>query len=470
MLSLRFKLTAYYLAILTLILAGVGVASDIYLTRTLLATIDAGLFDQIDRIEHHFNLAADSELVTGAGQHQYLVDMTPHLTQIIDAKGVVVDQVLESPRYAVPLDQLTVKGLRPGQTIFSTVTNPARLEVRLATRMVKSGGEEDGEYLLIRSGQSLETIDVARYRLLLLMAMAIPISLLLGGICGLVIANQALRPVDRIQRTADHINAGDLTERVPLPGTMDEIGRLAATFNQMIGRLQAAFDRQKQFTSDASHELRTPLAIMRGDIEIALRRERTKDEYQSVLTSTLDEVLRLTRLVEDLLLLARADTGKVELQCRPMNLSLLCRDLIDYIAPLARQQGQELRLRIAGGAKGEDLIVIADENRLRQLLLNLIDNAIKYTNPGGWVELSLDTDGQWIVIQVRDNGRGIPAEDQPRIFDRFFRRSRTATDPNVPGSGLGLAISKWIVDSHGGTIGVASETGAGTEVTVKLKL
>lgn len=470
MFSLRFKLTAYYLAILTLILAGVGVASDVYLTRTLLATIDSALFDQIDRIEHHFNFAADSDLVTGVGRHEYLVDMTPHLTQIIDARGTVIDQVLESPRYAVPWDPTTLRGIAPGQTVFSTVTNPAQLEVRLATRMVKSGGEGRGEYLLIRSGQSLETIDVARYRLLLLMAMAIPIALLLGGIGGLVIANQALRPVDRIRRTAERINAGDLTERVPLPGTMDEIGQLAATFNQMIGRLQAAFDRQKQFTSDASHELRTPLAIMRGDIEIALRRERTRDEYQSVLTSTLDEVLRLTRLVEDLLLLARADTGRVELQCRPMNLSLLGRDLIDYIAPLARQQGLELRLRLAGGPKGEDLIVIADENRLRQLLLNLIDNAIKYTDPGGWVELSLDTDGQWIVIRVRDNGKGIPIEDQPRIFDRFFRRSRATSDPNVPGSGLGLAISKWIVDSHGGTISVASESGQGTEVVVRLKL
>jgi len=297
------------------------------------------------------------------------------------------------------------------------------------------------------------------------MAMAIPIALFLGGIGGLVIANQALYQVDRIRQTAEQINAGDLTERVPLPARMDEIGRLAATFNQMIARLQAAFDRQKQFTSDASHEMRTPLAVMRGDIEITLRRERTVEEYQRVLGSTLEEIVRLSRLVEDLLLLTRADIGKFELQCRPVSLSRLGRDLIDYIAPLARQQGQELLLRLP---KDDELIVNADENRLRQLLLNLIDNAIKYTDPGGVIELSLSAEDGQVVIRVRDNGRGISSEDLPRIFDRFFRRSKLTSETSVAGSGLGLSISKWIVESHGGRIDVQSSPGEGTEFIVTI--
>ncbi|MEY4168745.1 MAG: Heavy metal sensor histidine kinase [Acidobacteriota bacterium] len=469
MFSLRIKLTIYYLAILTLILVGMGVASYIYLSRTLLATIDASLFDQVDRIERHLAHTAGIGSASRVNRHELLVDLTPHLTQIIDVQGKVIDEVLDLPRYAVSVDRLALAGIAPGRTEFSTMTNGEQQVVRLATRRVSSREQERGEDLFIRSGQSLESIAIARRRLLFLLAVAVPLALLMGGLGGGVIANQALRPVDRIRRTAERINGGDLTERVPLPGTMDEIGQLAATFNQMIARLQAAFDRQRQFTSDASHELRTPLAIMRGDIEIALRRIRTSDEYQTVLTSTLDEVVRLSRLIEDLLLLARADIGKVELQCRPMNLSLLCRDLIDYIAPLAHQQGLDLNLRLPASPKGEDVIIIADENRLRQLLLNLIGNAIKYTDSGGWVELSLDRDDRWIVIQVRDNGRGIPAEDQPQIFERFFRRSRMATEPNIPGSGLGLAISKWIVESHGGTIGVRSEAGQGTEVTVRLR-
>lgn len=469
MFSLRFKLTSYYLAILTLVLAGVGVASYIYLTQTLLTTIDTALSDQIDRIEHHLTVTAGSGPLLRMDRHEFLVDLTPQLIQIIDARGQVIDEVLDSPRFELPVERQLLAELESGRTNFVTVTNQNRQQVRLATRRVPPTSTERGEHIFIRSGQTLEPVDMARSRLMLLMAVAVPLALLLGGLGGLVIANQALRPVDRIRRAAERINEGDLTERVPIPATMDEIGLLAATFNQMIARLQAAFERQKQFTSDASHELRTPLAIMRGDIEIALRRDRTTEEYQRVLASALDEVVRLTKLVEDLLLLARADTGRVELQCRPMNLSLLCRDLIEYIAPLAHQQGLDLHLQLSGGPKYADLIVLADENRLRQLLLNLIGNAIKYTDSGGRVELTLDKEGRWIVIRVRDNGRGIAVEDLPLIFDRFFRRSRMTSEPSVPGFGLGLAISKWIVESHGGTISVESQPGLGTEVTVRLK-
>jgi two-component system, OmpR family, sensor kinase len=463
MFSLRFKLTFYYLAILALILIGVGIASNIYLTRTLLSTIDDSLFEQVERIDHHLAVAAGLRSDEEVDRHEYLVDMTPHLTQIIDSRGRVADEVLGDPRYDVPVDPLSLQRIAVGETVFTTASISQQQMIRLATRRVLTENRDD--HFFIRSGQSLETIDLAQDRLFVLMAVAIPIALLLGGMGGLVIANQALYQVDRIRQTAEQINAGDLTERVPLPARMDEIGRLASTFNQMIARLQAAFDRQKQFTSDASHEMRTPLAVMRGDIEITLRRERTVPEYQSVLGSTLEEIVRLTRLVEDLLLLTRADIGKIELQCRPVNLTRLCRDLVDYIAPLARHQAQELILRLP---EDDDLVVNADENRLRQLLLNLIDNAIKYTDPGGMIELSVSAEDGWFVLRVRDNGRGISPEDLPRIFDRFFRRSKMGNEPNVSGSGLGLSISKWIVDSHDGKIDVRSSLGGGTEFTVRL--
>lgn len=468
MFSFRFKLTFYYLAILTIILSVVGIASYFYLTSTIQSTIDTSLSEQIDRIEHHMALAAGIEPSARTRRHEDLVNLTPHLTQIIDMQGRVVDEVLDSPRYGVTVDIEALRRIGLHETVFSSVTTEDNRLIRLATRRVQSHSGTDPYF--IRSGQSLETLNLARRQLLVLLAMTIPIALLLGSFGGLILAHQALRPVDRIRRTAERINGGDLTERVPVPERMDEIGRLAATFNQMIARLQAAFERQKQFTSDASHELRTPLAIMRGDIEVTLRRERTVDEYQRVLGSTLDEIVRLSRLVEDLLLLTRADIGKIELQCRPVNLSQLCRDLIDYINPLARQRGQQLLLTIEPAQTfGKDLTLVADEQRLRQLLLNLVDNAIKYTDRGGRIELALARRGGEIIIRVIDNGRGIPAADLPRIFDRFFRRSKMAGGTSVPGTGLGLSISKWIVESHGGTISVQSRPGQGTEFTVTIE-
>jgi two-component system, OmpR family, sensor kinase len=293
----------------------------------------------------------------------------------------------------------------------------------------------------------------------------------------LLLANQALRPVDRITRAAEQISTGDLTERVPMSAKMDEIGRLVATFNQMISRLQAAFERQKQFTSDASHEMRTPLAVMRGDIEIALRRERSADEYKRVLTSNLEEIVRLSRLVEDLLMLARADYGQVELRHEAVDLNKLCQQMVEYISPLAQQKGQDILYYHINGKALEtatvdsgEIMISGDMQRIKQLLLNLLDNAIKYTDFGGKVSLELKTEGKCAVIRIADTGRGIPPEDLPHIFERFFRKSKTTSDRSATGFGLGLSIVKWIVDSHSGKITAQSEVGRGTTFTVKFPL
>jgi heavy metal sensor kinase len=299
-----------------------------------------------------------------------------------------------------------------------------------------------------------------------MLGVGIPIALLLGSYGGLYLANQALRPVDRITRGAEQIAAGDLSERVPVPGTTDEIGRLATTFNHMISRLEAAFERQKQFTSDASHELRTPLAVMRGDIEITLRRERSAEEYKRVLTSNLEEIVRLSRLVEDLLTLARADAGRVELRREPVDLDELCRKMVEYISPLAHQQEQTLSY----DGPERAVTVNADFVRIKQLLLNLLDNAIKYTDSHGRIALGLRTENNEAVITVSDTGRGIPSEDLPQIFDRFFRRSAKTADRSASGFGLGLSIVKWIVNSHGGRIEAESDIGKGTTITVRLPL
>jgi heavy metal sensor kinase len=303
--------------------------------------------------------------------------------------------------------------------------------------------------------------------LLVGLGLTIPLVLLMGSFGGLILARQALRPVDRMTKIADRIGGGDLTERVPVPAYQDEIGRLAVTINQMIARLQAAFERQRQFSADASHELRTPLSVIRADLEIALRRERTIPEYQEVLASTLEEAVRLSRLVEDLLLLTRADVGRLELECQPVNVTTLGREVVDYLQPLAAQRQQTLTW---ASEAPRDLVLPADPLRLRQMLINLIDNAVKFTGEGGEIALTLTEESGNALLRVRDTGRGIPPEDLPLIFDRFFRRSAMTGDRSTPGTGLGLSIVRWIVEAHGGTIGVTSRLGEGTEFQLRLPL
>ncbi len=468
MLSLRVKLTLYYLAILTAILLIFGISIYAYLVRSLLMTIDDSLAYQVRKIERNMAISAGADVP----DHQPMPDddqgqilqLSPQVTQIIDEQGRITDELVYPSNEKLPVDMAALMKVKVGETHFESIRLVSGEQIRVATRRVKDH-EGDGTYF-VRLGQSLESMQKARRRLLIILGLAVPVALILGSYGGLLLANQALRPVDRMTRAAEQIGAGDLTERVPAPAKMDEIGRLAATFNHMISRLQAAFERQRQFTSDASHELRTPLAVMRGDIEVALRRERPPEEYRRVLTSNLEEIVRLSRLVEDLLMLARADSGRIELRREAVDLNTICQQMAEYISPLAQQRDQSLSYN----GPGAEVKVNVDVHRIKQLLLNLLDNAIKYTDFGGRVMLGLKIDDKDAVISVADSGRGIPPEDLPHIFERFFRRSKTTSDRSAMGFGLGLSIVKWIVDAHGGKIEARSQVGKGTTFLVRLPL
>jgi len=469
MLSLRVKLTLYYLAFLSAILFFFGVAIYTYVHRSLLKIVDESLTYQMNKIERNIRLGPGGvEPGMGEEHNERLLELIPHAMQIIDDSWHIRDEEYASPndRLEINIDELS--RMPVGVPEFKTVKTPSGELLRVVTLRAKDP-DGSGTYF-IRLGHSLDTFQKARRRTLILLGIAIPLALLLSSYGGLLLANQALRPVDRMTRAAEQIAAGDLSERVPEPAEMDEIGRLAATFNDMIARLQAAFERQRQFTSDASHELRTPLAVMRGDIEITLRRERSADEYKRALTSNLEEIMRLSRLVEDLLTLARGDTGRIELRCEPVDLNDLCRRMAEYITPLADQRKQTLIYEPPPGAETAPVTVSADLLRIKQLLLNLLDNAIKYTEPRGKITLGLKTEEKVAIITVADTGRGIPPEDLPHIFERFFRRSAKTADRTAAGFGLGLSIVKWIVDSHGGRIEAKSEVGKGTEFIVRLPL
>lgn len=468
MLSLRVKLTLYYLAILTAVLLLFGISIYAYLSRSLLMTIDEALDYQVKRIERNMAVSVSSELTEPLPLIDEDIDqllmISPQVTQVIDDFGRITDEMAARDDYHLDVDLDYLKTLETGRTYFDSVKTRNGKDLRVAIRRI-ADLEGDGSYYL-RLGQSLGSIEIARRRLLIILGLGIPLALLLGSYGGLVLANQALRPVDRITRAAEQIGAGDLSERVPATSKMDEIGRLAATFNKMISRLQAAFERQKQFTSDASHELRTPLAVMRGDIELTLRRERNPEEYTRVLASNLEEIVRLSRLVEDLLMLARADSGRVELNPEHFDINLLCREMVEYISPLVLQRHQT----ISFDGDEREVMITADKQRIKQLLLNLLDNAVKYTDVNGAITLGMKVSGNSAVITVTDTGRGIPSDDLPHIFDRFFRRSKPVADRSVSGFGLGLSIVKWIVDTHGGRIDARSKPGEGTTFIVSLPL
>jgi heavy metal sensor kinase len=289
-----------------------------------------------------------------------------------------------------------------------------------------------------------------------------PIAIFLSIGLGWFLANKSLKPVDEMSKTARDITAQNLNQTIPHSGVNDELGRLALTFNEMIARLRSSFDQIKQFSIDASHELRTPLTIMRGEMELALHSEKSPQEYRRVIASNLEETIRMSAIVENLLTLSKADLGRVEIQHEVVPLHEVIRDLYEDGEVLAEKKNIKVTLENV-----DEVNVPGDKVRIRQLLLNLIDNAIKYTPENGSVSLSLKHLNGMATVSVCDTGIGIPTQEIPKIFDRFYRVDK-ARSRAMGGSGLGLSIAKWIVDAHGGKIEVRSEIHRGSTFTVYL--
>jgi two-component system OmpR family sensor kinase len=292
--------------------------------------------------------------------------------------------------------------------------------------------------------------------------------LLIGSVwLAWVIAGKALEPVERVIDEVEAITDGrSLHRRLPVESTGDELDRLAMTLNAMIGRLETSFSGLRRFTADASHELKTPLTVLRADVERAMHATTSPTEQLVALEEALQETTRMADLVDSLLTLARADEGRFEIHREPVQLEPLVREVFETAVILGEDAGLDVRLPVV-----EDAIVMGDRVRLRQLLLNLVTNAIKYTPKGGTLELALSRRLDGVTISVRDTGIGIAAADLQYVFERFWRadraRSRTA---ERGGFGLGLAICRWIVQAHGGTINVASRLGRGTTFMVLLPL
>jgi heavy metal sensor kinase len=288
------------------------------------------------------------------------------------------------------------------------------------------------------------------------------LALVLSGILAYWLARQALGPVDRLRRAADAITAERLDQRLAIPNPHDELGLLAQTINAMIARLERSFAEVRRFTADASHELRTPLTALRTEVEVALRKQLSTAEHQQLLGSLLEELGRMSRLTDQLLTLSRRDAGVEHIASGPLNLHALVSGVVDAMQPLAESKGLWLQLYGDGPVR-----ILGDEGRLRQVFINLLDNALKYTPEGGTVTVRVGKRNLSGTVAVEDTGIGIPPEHLPQIFDRFYRVDQARTRAEG-GTGLGLSIAQSIVKAHGGTIEIASSPGQGTVCAVAL--
>jgi heavy metal sensor kinase len=337
---------------------------------------------------------------------------------------------------------------------------PALGRHRILAERVRLGGREFVVLLLAPLGAVDRELDEVRAVLLA----AGPVGLLLSAGFGYWLAGRALAPVDRLRRAAEAVTAEHLDRRLPVPNPDDELGRLTRTINAMIARLERSFAEVRRFTADASHELRTPLTVLRTQVEVALGKRLAPADHQQLLGNVLEELVRLSRLTDQLLTLSRRDAGVEQFTPAPLDLHAVVAGVVDALRPLAEAKGVRLRL------DGEGPFVIGgDEGRLRQVFINLLDNALKNTPAGGEVTVRVRRRGEAVIVSVADTGVGIPPEHLAHIFDRFYRVDK-ARSRAEGGTGLGLSIARSIVTAHGGSIDMASTPGQGTTCTVTLRL
>jgi two-component system, OmpR family, sensor kinase len=344
---------------------------------------------------------------------------------------------------------------------------------RVAARRVRIS-DTDAPYLIVVS-QPLKTVTEELEMLRRVFLIAVPLALLLAGLGGFFLARKSLAPVVAMSERARQIGAENLEMRLPVANPRDELGQLAATFNELLSRLDSSFSLQRQFMADASHELRTPLSVMRTATQVILEKpRRDENEYRDALAMINDQTSRLARIVDDMFTLARADAGRRPLTLGAFYLDELIGETSRAASVLAARKG--VTVEAAGPA---EVLYYGDEHLLRQMLLNLLDNAIRHTPAGGGVRVSLTQFDSTCEVVVADTGEGIPVEAQPHIFERFYRvdkaRSRSdingnGADNGGGGAGLGLSIALWVAEAHGGTIELVRSDPTGTAFAIALPL
>jgi heavy metal sensor kinase len=452
--SIRVRLTGWYSVVLFLMLVVYATATYLAVRHEFFEQLEDELHNDFEAAEGFLVPAPDGHIVWASGRYH---DPDDDADRGIDAWAASGEPIYRSGASAA-IPPVALASATAAPRYESLTSNGRTWRTLTGTTLV------GGRSVVMRVSRSEDRLRGQLAEILVVLVLGLPMVVGLAGIGGYLLARRALTPIDHLASEARRITADRLHERLSTPNPHDEIGRLTAVINDTFARLEASFEQLRRFTADASHELRTPLAVIRGIGEMGLSETRTAADHRDAIGSMLEEVDRLTHLVDTLLRLSYGDAGTVRLSCETIDLGDVVRDVASSLAILAEDRNQRLEVEAA-----EPVITTVDRLVLREAVMNVVDNAIKYGPNGSRVRIRAYTDRDRAVLEVVDEGPGIASEHRARIFDRFFRideaRSRASG-----GSGLGLAIAKWAVDVNGGTISVDGAPGSGALLRISLPL
>lgn len=443
--SIRARLTLWYAAALTVILLAYATGVYVFLRLNLYAELDRQLAEDFEAAEEVVERRERGELrldAHAAGHHHDEEGSAVRWLEVWSREGELLYR--EGPEGG----DLTP----PGELSFSRAAGPQTVAIAPGAWLRMRSGiyPTSRESVWIRAARSEARIRHELGEFIAGMALGMPAAILLAGLGGYFLAGRALKPVGQMATHARTISAESLGERLPIENPDDELGELGSVFNETLARLERSFEALRRFTSDAAHELRTPLTAMRSVGEVGLANGRSEESYRETIGSMLEEVARLTRLVELLLTLSRADSGRAEINPERLDLVAFARDVSEVLEVLAEEKGQTIAVE-----GDSDVYVSADPLVLRQAVINLLDNAIRHSAVDAPIRVVVSRRADQAVLEVVDRGPGITETHRERIFDRFYRtdegRARQAG-----GAGLGLAIARWAVEANGGRIDVES--------------
>ena len=452
--SIRVRLTGWYSVVLFLMMVVYATATFVAVRHEFLEQLDDQLHDDFETAEGFLAPASDGRIAWSSDRHHDPDNDEERGSDVWSASG---EPIYRSSASAV-LPPAAIAAATATPRYESLVTNGRRWRTLTGTSLV------GGRAVVLRVSRSEDRLRTQLWEILVVLVLGLPLVVALAGIGGYALARGALMPIDHLATEARRITAERLHERLSVPNQHDEIGRLASVINDTFARLESSFDQLRRFTTDASHELRTPLSVIRGIGEMGLKETRTPAEYKEALGSMLEEVDRLTTLVDTLLRLSHGDAGTVRLSPEPVDLSQLARDVVSSLGILAEERNQRLRVDAV-----EPVSITADRLVLREAITNVVDNAIKYSPRSSAIDIRVYQEGDHAMVAVADEGPGIAAEHRQRIFDRFFRLDE-ARSRDAGGAGLGLAIARWAVEANGGEISVDSRTNGGSVFRIVLPL